>query len=252
VKQYFPAFPAIPAAIAALALVVAGVWLAAAAPPVGAADFDKAGRAYAAGDFATAAREWLRLAEAGDMTAQFNLALLHDDFQGGLFDSAKAASWYRRAAAQGLAAAQFNLAAAYQIGRGVPKDMVESLFWLLVAARAEDQPIAGRAGQAAAELGALLSEEQNQRASGRAQNWQAKTEETAANSGASGNQSYIMLSDADVMTIQRRLAALGYDPGPIDGVAGNKTRRAIAAFFKDRDVEWQDGPLSRQLLDIFE
>ena len=251
-KQHFPAFPAMASVAAALAALVACVWLAAAAPPAGAADFDKAARAYAAGDFAAAAREWRRLAKAGDITAQFNLALIHDDPPGGLFDSAKAASWYRRAAAQGLAAAQFNLAAAYQIGRGVPKNMVESLFWLLVAASAEDRPIADRAAQAATELGALLTQEQNSRAAQRTRQWRAKPEESTATGGAQDGQPYIMLSDADVMTIQRRLTALGYDPGPIDGVAGIKTRRAIAAFFKDRDVGWQDGPLSRQLLEIFD
>ncbi len=244
-KQSFPA-------LAAVAAVVASLCLAAAAAPAGAADFDKGARAYAAGDFAGAAGEWRRLAEAGDMTAQFNLALLHDSSQSGLFDSAKAAFWYRRAAAQGVAAAQFNLAAAYRNGRGVAKDLARSLFWLLVAARAEERPIAGRAATAAGQLGAVLTEEQNSRAERRAGEWRAVAEEPPPSGAAADGQAYIMLSDADVMTIQRRLKASGYDPGPIDGVAGGKTRRAIAAYFKDRDVEWRNGPLSRHLLDMID
>jgi len=30
--------------------------------------------------------------------------------------------------------------------------------------------------------------------------------------------------------VQRGLAALGYDPGPVDGILGPKTRSAIRAF----------------------
>ncbi len=33
-----------------------------------------------------------------------------------------------------------------------------------------------------------------------------------------------------VRAVQERLAALGYQPGPIDGIAGSKTREAIGAF----------------------
>ncbi|MEE8173416.1 MAG: peptidoglycan-binding protein [Alphaproteobacteria bacterium] len=248
-KPIFPAFPAVAAVFAAL---VASVWLAAIAPPVLAADFDKGARAYAAGDFAGAAEEWRPLAEAGDMTAQFNLAVLRDNSQSGLFDSASAASWYKRAAAQGFGAAQFNLAVAYQNGRGVPRDMVESLFWLLVAAHAEDQAIGSRASEAAGQLAALLTEQENLQATRRAEQWHAAPETLAANNDKPEIKPYMTLSEADVMTIQRRLKALGYDPGPLDGVAGPATQRAIAAYFKDRDVPWRQGPLSHHLLEMLD
>lgn len=39
-----------------------------------------------------------------------------------------------------------------------------------------------------------------------------------------------------VATVQRALAALGYDPGPPDGVMGPRTREAIAAFQRDRGL----------------
>ena len=33
--------------------------------------------------------------------------------------------------------------------------------------------------------------------------------------------------------VQKRLTELGYDPGPIDGIMGGKTRNAIISFQKD-------------------
>ena len=36
--------------------------------------------------------------------------------------------------------------------------------------------------------------------------------------------------------MQQRLADLGYDPGPVDGVVGARTRAAIRAFQKDNEL----------------
>jgi N-acetyl-anhydromuramyl-L-alanine amidase AmpD len=44
----------------------------------------------------------------------------------------------------------------------------------------------------------------------------------------------------DVREVQRRLTALGYDPGPTDGHAGPRTRAAVVAFQKARGL-WADG-----------
>ncbi|GIX11844.1 serine protease [Elioraea sp.] len=41
---------------------------------------------------------------------------------------------------------------------------------------------------------------------------------------------------AGVAAVQRALEALGYDPGPADGVLGPRTREAIAAFQRDRGL----------------
>lgn len=50
---------------------------------------------------------------------------------------------------------------------------------------------------------------------------------------------------AAVAAAQRALAALGYDPGPADGVLGPRTRAALAAFQRDRGLPatgLPDGP----------
>ena len=244
--QIFPIFSGISGGVA---VVVASLWLTTMAAPVAAADLDRAVRAYGAGDFVAAAEEWRQLVEAGDMTAQFNLALLHDNPASGLFDSGAAAAWYKRAAAQGSAAAQFNLAVAYQIGRGVPMDSVETLFWLLVAMGAEDAAISGRALGAAATLSAILTEDIKSRARRLADQWQAVAEEVVAPEAGANVGPYMALSEADIMTIQSRLNSLGYDPGVIDGVAGPQTQHALAGYFKDRGVEWRHGPLSHDFLE---
>ena len=42
--------------------------------------------------------------------------------------------------------------------------------------------------------------------------------------------------DPDVEAVQTRLSALGYEPGPADGLIGPRTRSAIAAFRDDRGL----------------
>ena len=234
----------------ALAACIASAILICAAPQVSADSLSAGAEAYSAGEFSAAAESWRPSAEAGDALAQFNLALLHDSAASGMFDSARAADWYRRAARQGFAAAQFNLAVAYQMGRGVGKDMTAALFWLLVASQAEDSAIGARAIEAARQFAAVMSEEAGAEAAARAKQWRAEPESQVSSVGEQDRTPYMTLSDSDVMLLQQRLKALGYDPGPIDGIAGEATQRAIAAFFEDSGREWRHGPLSHQRLEI--
>jgi len=52
-----------------------------------------------------------------------------------------------------------------------------------------------------------------------------------------------------VMAAQRRLAILGYDPGPIDGILGGRTRAAVAAW-RAWTGERDDDAVPRSLLVI--
>jgi curli biogenesis system outer membrane secretion channel CsgG len=54
----------------------------------------------------------------------------------------------------------------------------------------------------------------------------------ASNPTVSPAQATMSVADA-----QRRLAELGFDPGPADGMAGERTARAIRAFQKDRGLD---------------
>ena len=54
--------------------------------------------AYARGDYATAFKLWLPLAEQGSARAQFNIARMYERGEWVAQDQAVAAEWYRRAA----------------------------------------------------------------------------------------------------------------------------------------------------------
>src|SRR5262245_14070115 len=58
----------------------------------------------------------------------------------------------------------------------------------------------------------------------------------------------------DLAAVQRRLAELGYDPGPADGRAGPRTRAAIQAFQRDRGLvaDGEPSPALRTTLGFVE
>jgi hypothetical protein len=98
------------------------------------ADFQAGVDAFQKGDYATAAKEWRPLAEAGDPIAQFNLGLLFLDGHGVPQSPAEAASWFRRAAEQDYVPAQHNLGAMYGTGQGVKRDLIQAYKWLNICA----------------------------------------------------------------------------------------------------------------------
>jgi hypothetical protein len=73
------------------------------------------------GDYATALKEWLPLAEEGNPSAQFNVGQLYRLGRGGVpKDYTKASQWYEQAARQWHSGARHNLAVLYEKGLGVP------------------------------------------------------------------------------------------------------------------------------------
>ena len=93
---------------------------------------------------AAAARHWFELAAAqGVAGAQFNLALIYANGDGGPVDPRQAARWCRLAAEQGLPAAQDRLGLMHLQGAGVPWDVVEALAWFQVAALTGDEAAQG-------------------------------------------------------------------------------------------------------------
>ncbi len=115
--------------------VVVCIFLALASVPAH-ADFGTGLAAYDAGDYATAAKEWRRAGEAGDLAAQRNLGHLYRWGKGVKQDHALAAKWYRRAAIAGFGRAQLNLALLHLNGQGVKRDAALAANWLSKAAEA--------------------------------------------------------------------------------------------------------------------
>jgi TPR repeat protein len=86
-----------------------------------------------------AAKWFKRSAENGNVEAQWTVANLYREGRGVRYDLAEAAIWFRRAADNGHARAQYNIAHMYRNGIGIPKDETEAARWYR---RAADQSIA--------------------------------------------------------------------------------------------------------------
>lgn len=87
------------------------------------AGIDAAGR----GDYAAAMRQWLPLAEGGNMNAQYNIGHMYEDGLGVARNLSEAAKWWRRAAYAGHPPSQVKLGGLYAQGAGgLRKDTAEA------------------------------------------------------------------------------------------------------------------------------
>ena len=97
--------------------------------------FEVGQAAFQRGDYVAALRQWLPLAQRGNVAAQHNVAIIYDTGGRGVpRDEVEAARWYYRAAEQGNASAQNNLAVMYSAGDGTPQDFAEAARWWRSAA----------------------------------------------------------------------------------------------------------------------
>ena len=96
-------------------------------------DFQKGVDAYDKGDYATALKEFMPLAEQGDASAQYNLGQIYRQGLGVPEDYKTAEKWYILSAEQGDAKAQYNLGVTYALGQGVIEDKVYAHMWANIA-----------------------------------------------------------------------------------------------------------------------
>jgi len=102
------------------------------------ADTADAEKAYDDGDYLEALNLWLPLAEAGDTTAQYNIATLYRLGRGVPADPSVSVNWYLRAAQHGHARSQVSLGRLYLDGTGVKRDVSQALIWFQKAADSGD------------------------------------------------------------------------------------------------------------------
>ena len=126
--------------------IVTVVLLSLGAKPTIAADFSAGLSAYEVGDYETAFKELLPLAEQGDPESQLILGMIYDlehravdvllSGKGSAFpaNDGQAARWYRMAAEQDHATAQYRLGELYEAGRGVVRSGREAARWYRMAA----------------------------------------------------------------------------------------------------------------------
>ncbi len=184
----------------------------------------------------TAALEWYsRAADVGNVKAMHNLAVLYAEGAGGPPDLEHAATLFRQAAEHGVRDSQFNLAILNARGLGVPQDLVEAYKWFAIAASSGDEEAAKRRDI----IAQALSESDLAAAKAAAAAFQPAPLVAEANEvqmpddgwGDDSSSSVGTKSQNDLVAlVQKLLSENGYDPGPADGLLGQKTIDAITAF----------------------
>ncbi|WP_271068691.1 peptidoglycan-binding protein [Caulobacter sp. NIBR1757] len=176
---------------------------------------------------AAQARNWTeRAAQGGERKAMHNLGLYYFEGTGGPTNQKRAAEWFRRAADLGLTDSQYNLGKLYEIGSGVPPNSAEAYKWYLIA---------GRAGDAEARASAQ-----------RLRDSLPPAARTGAERAASGYRVAAPTPAARLMAAahavgtsaqaQRALSRLGYYQGPQDGKASPALEGALKAYQKDKGL----------------
>ena len=204
--------------------------------PVVAQDSQKGAEALERGDYATVLREFEALGEQGVADAQNSLDFMYENGQGVTQDDAQSVKWLRLAAEQGYASAQNNLGLMYAKGRGVTQDYVQAHMWFNLAAALGDKNSAkNRDIFEKSMTTADISKAQRM-----ARQWRPGQQSAVPRSSGP------TAADKRIANVQRDLAALGYDPGPVDGILGPKTRSAIRAF-QGREKRPVTGVVSEEL-----
>ena len=120
-------------------LVLALAILGGAAPATDAADataqLKTAKAAYDRKDYEKAQEIWQPLAESGNLSAQYNLAVLLRNKED-IVNQVKGRQWFEKAAAAGHVKAQYALGQLYEKGEGVERDYGKARQWYEKAAEA--------------------------------------------------------------------------------------------------------------------
>ena len=214
---------------------------------------------------------WFRKsAEQGDARAQFNLGVMYEFGEGVPEDDRQAVNWYRQAAEQGHARAQFGLGLMYAGGAGIPQDSVQAYAWFNLAAAGGDERVqllaTGRktmlheemtASQImeAQHLSGMLADRINRaveidRPQPAPPPDPAQPNDAQVQAPSSPAPAVSPLQDT-VRRSQIYLAALGFDPGPADGLIGKRTRTAVQNFQRQADLT-PTGQISEELLRLLQ
>lgn len=176
-----------------------------------------------------------RSANQGHPKAQFLLGQAYVDGIGVERNAQWAARWYGKSARGGHPQAQYAFGVMCASGLGVPNSPRRAYFWLsIAAANGYDKAVALRDT-----IAKRLEPTELARADAKVARF-------------SPRESVGYADAPTVMYVQLRLRALGFEPGPVDGIVGPRTRAAIASFQSAENLK-VDGTLSRELVEsLFE
>ncbi|MDX1432553.1 MAG: SEL1-like repeat protein [Gammaproteobacteria bacterium] len=172
-----------------------------------------------------------RAADQGHARAQFLLGQIYVDGAGVTKDPAWAARRYGQAALAGHVRAQYAYGIMFASGLGVPKDLPRAYEWLSLAEAGGD----ARAVLLLAKIRGELTAQEIAAAQGRADRFRLASSAGIENAPT-------------VMFVQQRLDELGFRVGPLDGIAGPRTRAAIRAYQTTSRLD-VDGELSPALVE---
>ena len=192
-------------------------------------------------DIARAVTWYEKAAEQGNIKAMHNFAFfMATGIPGYAPEAKKAAIWFRVAAEHGIRDSQVNLGIFYSKGIGVDVDFVEAYKWFTLAAKAGDPAASSQSDQ----LAKSMRPEELEKGKAIIANWKPIPPNQAANKivipetwkttgiGLGSSTSSNMIRAA-----QELLSKMGIDPGPSDGLMGEKTRNAIMLFQQRADLE---------------
>ncbi len=202
-------------------------------------------QAHANANYGEALRLCRPLAEQGLGDAQLILGELHQKGIGTPLNYGEAARWLGAAAQQGEPEAQFQIGMMRRYGTGVSQDLVEAFAWLTLAAEA-NHPDAGAARDLTAQR---MSGSQVVSAQNLANQRRAALAAPPAQAAAPAAPARPAMTEREIVAgTQSRLAQLGYDPGPADGLMGRRTRSAIETYQANTGIP-VDGRPTTALLD---
>ncbi|MBW1801682.1 MAG: SEL1-like repeat protein [Deltaproteobacteria bacterium] len=177
-------------------------------------------------------------------------APVYADFSSGLDaflneDYRKALGEFRPLAEQGNADAQYMLGHMYAAGKGVLQDYVLAHKWFNLAAALGN----AKAATARDKIAQVMTTGQIAEAQKLAREWTPKQVAEKPATAAPPAPAETVPSDSDLIrAIQDSLAGLGYDPGPVDGKMGSRTRNAIKKYQAETDLP-VNGEVSQALLE---
>ncbi|WP_428649272.1 caspase family protein [Roseibium sp.] len=169
-----------------------------------------------------------RSAAREDIYGYMNVGTLYRDGKGVPQDYEAALGWFKKAHEGGHPAAGTAIGLLYFNGQGVEKNPDEATKWFRESAQRGD---AWGAYNTAFMLGQKSGE-----AAGRDRIRMLAMSVAVDPSSPAAKQGRDGLAKADgklkAKVLQQALTDLGYEPGPVDGQPGRKTREALSSFFK--------------------
>lgn len=223
--------------------------------------------------------QWLeKSAEAGIPEAQYHLGQLYQKGLGVSSDLTAAFNWYRKAALQGHVRAQYELGTMYVDGKGTKQDYGEALRWYSSASRAglaeahyglgmmhenglgveRDPRKAAAHYRSALAAGSAHAAAKLSRLEPALRDLATSADRTLLAPEVTTDGSVLpdtpakdrMLSAAGIRNMQGLLKKLDLEPGPQDGLLGEKTMEAIKLYQRFAGLPVDGKPTLELLLDL--